>query len=54
MALNDDPKKIEYAMDANRGAAQIWAQLAASVFSGLNFSGSVGYNSAASTVFTLT
>ena len=54
IAANVGLKRIEYAMDANRGVAQIWAQLAASVFSGLNFSGSVGYNSAASTVFTLT
>lgn len=52
IAANVGLKRIEYAMDANRGAAQIWAQLAASVFSGLNFSGSVGYSSGASVVTT--
>lgn len=53
ISANVGLKRIEYAMDANRGAAQIWAQLAASVFSGLNFSGSVGYSNQNAAVFAI-
>lgn len=45
IAANVGLKRIEYAIDANRGTAQIWSQLAASVFSGMNLSGSIGYSS---------
>lgn len=54
IASNVGMKRIEYAIDANRGIAQIWAQLAASVFSGMNLSGSIGYNSNASVVSSIT
>lgn len=54
IAANVGLKRIEYAIDANRGTAQIWSQLAASVFSGMNLSGSIGYNSNASVVSSIT
>ena len=47
-------KRVEYAMTANEGIAKIWAQLAASVFSGMNLSGSVSYSSNNSIIGTIT
>lgn len=52
LAANIALKRIEHAMTANEGTAKIWAQLAASIFSGMNLSGSVSYGSNASVVTT--
>lgn len=54
IAANIAMKRIDQAVEAGRGTAQIWAQLAASVFSGMNLSGSVGYSSNNSIIGTIT
>ena len=43
IAANYGIKRAELAIEASRGAAQVWGQLAASVLSGVNLGASISY-----------
>jgi hypothetical protein len=49
LASNVALKRIDQSIEAIRGAAQIWAQLAAAVMSGMNFNASMSSSGSNST-----
>lgn len=51
MAADIAMKRVDQAIEAGKGSAQIWAQLAASIYSGMNFSAGIGYNEGMSWTF---